>query len=74
LREQAEQEKLLQQRDQLLTEALNKADCLDIVGGKRYFQDQVKYDEDEGQWKFFTDDGVDLELGEGVKENMPDYQ
>jgi len=69
----SEEKRLYQLRDQSLTEALTKSDCVDLTGGMRYFRDNLQYDEEEGEWKYITDDGVDLSIAEGVKENMPDY-
>jgi len=74
LREIAEEESLIAERDSLVQRALIKAGCSDIKTALKLFEDNIEVDEQTGQWFVVNDEtGEDWPLGEGVEKLLPDY-
>lgn len=74
MREIAEEEALISERDSMLQRALLKNNCLDIKNALKLFEDMVEIDTDTGQW-FIVDDenNTEYSLAEGVAKLLPDY-
>lgn len=67
------QKALLKDRDILLSNALNKADVIDVVGGMRYFIPETFWDEETEQWLYKTKEGLNVPVEQGILENIPKY-
>jgi len=76
IRKQAEDRAREIERGQLLMDALQKANCIDLEGGRRYFKDQTVWVEGRG-WMFAPRGAQDPEdyvaLENGIKKEIPDY-
>ena len=74
LREIAEEEGLIAERDALVQRALISVGCTDIKVAMKLFEDNIEVDEETGQW-FVVDDETKEEwpLKEGVAKLLPDY-
>lgn len=74
LRELAEEEALISERDARLQRALARAGCRDIDVGLKLFEDSCEVDEDTGEWYVVKDKtGEEWSLEEGVEKLLPDY-
>ena len=73
LRLDAEQRRLLTERDAVLQEALSDNDVVSVEGGMKIFRDSLYYDSDAGKWKYRAKDGLTFDVKEGVSEEMPDW-
>jgi len=74
LRELAEEESLISERDARLQRALSKTGCRDIDVGLKLFEDSCEVDEDTGEWYVVNDKtGEEWALEEGVEKLLPDY-
>ncbi len=74
LREVAEEDALLSERDAVLQKALSKSGCIDMEVGLKIFEDCCEIDEETGEWWVVNDrTGEEWPLGEGVGKMLPDY-
>lgn len=61
------------ERDKELSDALVAAGCIDMVGGRRYFAEQIVWDEVENKWAYETKSGSQVSIADGVMEELPPY-
>jgi len=74
LREIAEEEALIAERDSLVQRCLIKTGCNDIKTAMKLFEDNIEVDEESGQWFVVNDEtGEEWPLAEGVEKMLPDY-
>lgn len=74
LREVAEEDALLAERDTVLQKALARSGCIDMEVGLKLFEDCCEIDEETGDWWVINDrTGEEWPLGEGVGKMLPDY-
>lgn len=71
--EKAETRQREVERDTILTSALSDARCIDIEAGRRYFLQQISWDEIDGQWVFTTKNGNTVEIADGISAELPSY-
>jgi hypothetical protein len=74
LREVAEEDALISERDAVLQRALIKAGCIDTDVGLKLFEDLCEIDSETGDW-WIVDDrtGEEFILSEGIEKFLPDY-
>lgn len=73
LRTDAEQRRLLTERDSALQEALAANDVVSLEGGMKFFRDNLYYDEDAVRWKYKAKDGLTFDVKDGIAEELPDW-
>lgn len=73
LRIEADDRRLITERDSALQEALAANDVVSLEGGMKYFRDSLFYDEDGTKWKYKTKDGLTFDIKEGIQEELPDW-
>jgi hypothetical protein len=74
LRQIAEEEALVSERDMVLQRALAKSGCIDMEVGLKLFEDCCEIDDETGEWWVVNDKtGEEWPLLEGVGKMLPNY-
>jgi hypothetical protein len=73
LRQDAEERRLITERDSALQEALAANDVVSMEGGMKFFRDNLEYDKDGSQWRYRAKDGLTFNIKDGIAEELPDW-